>query len=382
MTDIPTGTRAGLINRASKASLTWDNNYARWIPDGVQGLKPFWGLLGLDNNQFFLQLDRPGGGLLTVRSDRGDVPVGEYGAGHRELQLLSPFAGSDSAARRQVFVLRPTDSGFYTISSQDGARALTAIDGGLVHMTPVTGAPAQQWSMRSQQQHFTFRAMPESPTRHVVYDALGPTINTVVPPPNITSYARPNPDTTPEVLLGITALPSPLVQDPQYPGQSRQQAIDHPWYLVRRYGFYRVGYYYDSTGVDPRTETQTVKVGLTSTNAQEIERTTGISVTSEAGFAFKGLSASVSTTYSQQLRTLTSSSTTQDSEKTISITRTFSSGYRNALSIWYRADRYTVERPPKSNPGGQFGDVILEWETTLENDTVERSYAPDKPRTS
>ncbi|MFE0422002.1 hypothetical protein [Streptomyces sp. NPDC058953] len=351
--------------------LEWTPLGAKWQPQ-----KPFnnpsqrWILLGLDNDQYFIM--GPGGALLTVRDDRGDVPVGEYNAGWRGLTLADPYQGSDlTAARRQIFLVRSSGSGFYTIASADGRVVLAPVDGALVRMVP-PNSPAvangcSQWSLEAVGKYSSLS------------DAqLLPITTAVNQPPEMYDYARPNPDRTPEVLLGLTTLPFPLVDDPRYPGHAGQSSRV-PLYALLRYGLYKVGYYYDSSGASSRTETQEVKVGLTSTNAQEIERTTGISVTSEAGFAFKGLSASVSTTYSQQLRVLTSTSTTQSSEKTLTVQRTFEQGYRSAIAIWYRTDRYVLKRLEAT---GSFSaaSTVLEWETTLQNDTVERSYAPNRPR--
>ncbi|MFE3022299.1 hypothetical protein [Streptomyces sp. NPDC059256] len=102
----------------------------------------------------------------------------------------------------------------------------------------------------------------------------------------------------------------------------------------------RTVYFYDHSGQMNKKESQSVTVGL-STNAREVETTTGISVTAETGAKYKGFSASLS----YQLRTCVAAESTQSSSRTVTVERDSpANGRRLAQSIWFRADRHVLER--------------------------------------
>ncbi|MEW1700753.1 hypothetical protein ACIQCR_16935 [Streptomyces sp. NPDC093249] len=321
-----------------------------------------WHFQSLDNDRYIIQ-QKLGGNVLAN-------PVDEMERAHglefflQSAQMAAPYRDTDPFLMAgQTFKLYPNEEGdgsFWIVSTSVAQPNLGAGDDLNLYLAPWDSG----WGQR---QLWFLEPVEEYPS--ITGAGRGPTRNALSPIPAMTDYARPQPDTTPEVLVGTTLLPSALVNDPRL--DARQQARQSPWYLVRRYGFYRIGFYYDHSGTTRVVETQGITLGLTRTDVQSITRTTGLSVTAEASFGFKGFGASISTTYSQELSTYTSQEVTESSSKESTLQRQFNEGYRSALAIWYRRDRYALLRMD--------GTVVLDWETTVRDDAAERGYAPDKP---
>ncbi|MFE0641632.1 hypothetical protein ACFW2Y_08480 [Streptomyces sp. NPDC058877] len=89
------------------------------------------------------------------------------------------------------------------------------------------------------------------------------------PVPAPTGYTKPNPETTPEVLVGTTSLPSPLVVDPAR-GQART-AQESPYYLLKRYGFYKIVYFYGHNGQVHKAESQKATEWQTTTDQDTVD---------------------------------------------------------------------------------------------------------------
>ncbi|MFJ5092660.1 hypothetical protein [Streptomyces sp. NPDC088557] len=337
---------------------------------GQGKLAQTWHLLSLDNGWYILQ-QKLGGNVLTNSVGGWLEGKAPSDLGWELVGLTPPYAPPSGAAPAdtaamdgQTFKLyREPDNSFW-ITSKSSTQNLAAGDDGNIYLATWNSGwgQRQQWFLE-----------PEDEYRQVTGAQVGQAPGILKPVPNMTDYARPQPDATEPVLIGTTLLPSALIHDPGFEGprMEQEQAQQSPWYFVRRYGFYRIGYYYDHSGTSAVTEEKTVTFGLTRTDASSVEETTGISVTAEASFGFKGFGASISTTYSHELRTRTAQETVQSSTKETRITRQFNEGYRSALAIWYRTDRYVLQRMD--------GTQVLDWETTVQDDSVERAYAPDKP---
>ncbi|MER5493387.1 hypothetical protein [Streptomyces sp. NPDC002490] len=339
-----------------------DSYVTTWGPEsgGNGRLSQTWHLLGLGNEKYILA-QKLGGRVPTLNDYRAPSTVPPRGfdmtnplfrPDSTRLNLEVPYDGTDGhIINSQTFYVRASGD-CVTLASCNGGSLLADWGDKLGAIVGSDVGDLQRWSLEQEASY------PRIAT------GIGPTTNSPVPPPALTGYARPNPDTTSPTTIGTTLLPSALVKDPALTRQ--QQAQTSPWYVVERQGFYKVVYYYESSGAAETTQSQSVTVGLTTANSTEIENTTSISVTAEASYGFKGFGASLSTTYSHQLRTLVASSTTQTSERNTTISRTFKQGTRAALAIWYRADRYALKRMD--------GTVILEWETASQDDVAERAY--------
>lgn len=169
----------------------------------------------------------------------------------------------------------------------------------------------------------------------------------------MTSY-KPTPSAKTEpVEVGALAYPFPLVNDPAY--DRRRQAQENPYYILRRYGYWERVYSYEHGGASNYTHTDKTTVGLTTTNARTVEDTTNISVTAEASFGFKGVGASLSTTISRELKVTTTTEEVKNHSREVTITREYQAGKRVTEGIWYRSDKYVLQRLN--------GTVVLEWTT-------------------
>ncbi|MFJ3934602.1 MULTISPECIES: RICIN domain-containing protein [unclassified Streptomyces] len=322
---------------------------------GGQGrLAQSWNVLSLDNGEYLIE-QKVGGTILTADN---------YSSGTVRINLDNPQNGTTNANIRnsQIWILRPEGTG-YTFSNKNGGLFLTPDgcghgNGQVNKYYRVSGADgdSQIWELER-----------ETTYDRIIKAEIGPTNQGANPVPAPTGYVRPNPDTTPEVLIGTTILPSPLVTDTAL-GQARK-ARESPFYLLKRYGFYKVAYFYDHSGQIAKTESQSTTVGMSTTNAREVETTTGISVTATTSMEYKGFSASLSTTLSYQLRTKVATETTNSSSTTVTVERSYpANGKRLAQSIWFRADRYVLERTD--------GTKVMEWQTTTDQDTVDSVYPP------
>ncbi|MFF9645308.1 RICIN domain-containing protein [Kitasatospora aureofaciens] len=180
----------------------------------------------------------------------------------------------------------------------------------------------------------------------------------------LTGYANPTPSSTTPVLVGSMAYPFPLVTDPAY--SRERQARENPYYIMRKYGYWTKVYYYEHGGASEYTHKETTRVGLTSSSSTTVEETTSISVTAEASFAFKGFGASLSSTFTQELKVTTTETVTEESSREVEITRTYAAKDHVAEAIWYRDDKYVLERLD--------GSKVLEWTTRDPNTTVADAY--------
>lgn len=175
-----------------------------------------------------------------------------------------------------------------------------------------------------------------------------------------TSHSQPLPERTQEVLIGQTAVPF-AVQNGG--GSAADQSLNNPYLIIKRYGYWDQVYFYEHAGNSEREEKKETTLGLTKTSAMEVERSTSISVTAEASFAYKGFSAGLSSTVTNSLKTTYSSSETHESSVKDTITRTYANnGKRISEAMWYRGDRYIAQRMD--------GSPVVEWETRTKEFSV------------
>lgn len=157
----------------------------------------------------------------------------------------------------------------------------------------------------------------------------------------LTDFKQPSWDTTAEVLVGQLAVPFFTIAD-----STRDWQIAYsPYYIVKRYGYRQQVYFYEHAGTSAVAKEKTVAVGLTTSSARTVEDTTGISVTAESSFSYKGFSMPLSATYSRELKVTTHTGEVREHTTEEKVRREYrGDGVRIAECLWYRGDRYTVER--------------------------------------
>ncbi|MFJ9713357.1 RICIN domain-containing protein [Streptomyces sp. NPDC101234] len=223
------------------------------------------------------------------------------------------------------------------------------------------GTPLQQWtqadSPNADSQRWLFEIEDEYKPILDLPDATYPGIGDIH---RMTDYSPTSSEKTESVEVGAMAYPFPLVKDPAY--DLRRQAKESPYYILRRYGFWERVFSYEHGGASDYTHTEKTTVGLTTTDAKTVENTTSISVTAEASFGFKGFGASLSTTVSHELKVTTTHEEVKEHKREVTIERKYFAGKRVTEGIWYRSDKYVLERLN--------GTVVLEWTTRDPNTSI------------
>ncbi|MER7129816.1 RICIN domain-containing protein [Streptosporangium saharense] len=175
----------------------------------------------------------------------------------------------------------------------------------------------------------------------------------------------PTPSTTTDpVEVANFAYPFPFIADASY--NRPRQGRENPYYILRRYGYWKRVYYYQHGGASEYVEEKKVGVGLTSRNSTQVEETTSTSVSSEASFGFKGFGSSISTTFAHQMKVTTTSEDIEESWAEKTIRRTYGPGIKVAEAIWYREDRYVLERLD--------GTTVIEWTVCDENTAISDAW--------
>lgn len=224
----------------------------------------------------------------------------------------------------------------------------------LEQWTLASGADAgsQQWFFEVEDEYKPVLDLP-----HTSYPGIGDIHR-------MTSYSPTPSAKTEPVQVGAMAYPFPLVRDPAYNRQ--RQARENPYYILRRYGYWERVYSYEHGGASDYTHTEETTVGLTTTNARTVEETTTISVTAEASFGFKGFGASLSSTISHELKVTTTHEEVKSHSRRVELKRQYFAGKRVTEAIWYRNDKYVLERLN--------GTVVLDWVTRDPNTAIADAY--------
>lgn len=302
-------------------------------------IRQVWHVMPLDNDDVMLVNKKTG---LCFNIDHNSM---EPSMGVQQYDIQSPAVDSS-----QKWLLRPATSGYYTVVNKKSGLELTPQSWGT---SPSTGL--QQYNPggpgEREHQYWALEVEDELPqiTGLKPIDRDPNDIGDVI---RLTGFKEPARETTPEVLIGQLAVPFFTIAD-----STRQWQIDSsPYYILKRYGYWKKVFFYEHPGTSEVTKREKVTVGLTTSTGTTVEDTTGISVTAEASFAYKGFSASLSTTYSHELKVTTYSGEVKEHSTEVEIVRKYpDDGVRIAECLWYRGDRYTVERMD--------GTKILEWNT-------------------
>ncbi|MGW4795306.1 hypothetical protein ACWEPC_23125 [Nonomuraea sp. NPDC004297] len=167
-------------------------------------------------------------------------------------------------------------------------------------------------------------------------------------PPKLTSLDKPADDypASPEKgpLTGKTVVPWFLVErDGTH--DSHWQSFNTPYYIIDRHSRWHLEKFQVYANNTTESREWSTTVGVTKSESTEIDKTLNMSVTAEAGFAFEGVSAGVSTTVSRGLdvrcvkSTETSWTGTYQESKQIAPT-----GGDEAIGTWLRHDQYRIYR--------------------------------------
>ncbi|MFI5621137.1 RICIN domain-containing protein [Streptomyces sp. NPDC051567] len=302
-----------------------------------------WHLFPLDQGSFLI-VNKNSGQVLNV--------VGNSSAASTRLEQY-PLQSAPEAM--QTWMLRPAPGGgYFVVNKRSGLymniQGNDPANGRVEQYHYQNGADAAQvWDLEVEDEYKSVLDL-----AHIVTDPAD--VGDVL---RLTGFRQPTKKQTDAVLIGQAAVPFPLVQDPAL--SRDRQAQESPYYLLKRHGYWSLVYYFEHSGSSEYTKSQEVKVGLTTTNSREVESTVGISVTAEASFSYGGFSGSLSATLSAELKVTTSSSSTQESTRTDTVSRTYAAGKRASEAIWYKEDRYTLERLD--------GTKVTEW-TVRDSDTV------------
>jgi Insecticidal Crystal Toxin, P42/Ricin-type beta-trefoil lectin domain-like len=180
----------------------------------------------------------------------------------------------------------------------------------------------------------------------------------------LTGFLAPANDKTTETLIGSVLIPFPLVKDPVL--NRRRQAQENPYYVLKRFGYWRNVYYYDHSGASAFTQKKEVTIGLTTSNAKQVEETAGVKVSANASFGFLGVGMEISAEAEYQLKTTTTDTTSTEHTVKTTIQRDYNAGKRVAEAIWYREDRFVLERLN--------GEKVLDWKILNPDRMVTDAY--------
>lgn len=159
--------------------------------------------------------------------------------------------------------------------------------------------------------------------------------------PTLKGYDLP-PDETVPIMAREILVPCAILSDPLYTGDEMWRVTNSPFYRLERQVFYKRVYHRHNQGSVLQHNSYTRKVGVTTTQSNEIWSETSISVTAESGISIGPLSGKVSVTVSKSFgySTMTSLSELQEDE--------YESGVDcpagKAVAIWQRYNRFVLKR--------------------------------------
>ncbi|MGW7064758.1 RICIN domain-containing protein [Streptomyces sp. NPDC054904] len=357
--------------------------------------------------------DIPAGRSYRIKNKRSNLYVNVHGFSDskgRGLQLYDLQPQNDPHRASQIWHVFPLDFGKYLLANKASGQVVNVYQNSTSAgaplqqfvVQPLSAQPAHQWMLHdvtggavqvindksqllmnvhsystapgAELQQFTLASGANAASQEWIFeiedeykpvldlpDSTYPGIGDIH---RMTSY-QPTPSAkTDPVEVGAMAYPFPLVKDPAY--DPKRQSQENPYYILRRYGYWERVYSYEHGGASNYTHREVTTVGLTTTNAKTVEDTTSISVTAEASFGFKGVGASLSTTISRELKVITTHEEVKSHSKEVTIERIYQAGTRVTEAIWYRSDKYVLERLN--------GTVVLDWTTRDPNTAVADAY--------
>jgi hypothetical protein len=323
-------------------------------PYGQDRMSQVWHVFPLDFGSYLL-VNKASGLVLNIAGNSTDSS-----AKAEQYRLQRP--GEEPA---QQWLLRDSGDGVYEIINNKSQQLLNVVwyseePSAFIEQYPHTSderSDAQRWLLEVEDEY------------KVVADLTSLPDTGIGDIQRMTSYQPTPANHTEPVEIAAMAYPFVLVHDPAY--DRRRQAQKHPYYILRRYGFWQREYSYEHGGASDLTETQQTTVGLTTTAAATVEHTASISVTAEAGFGLHGFGASLTATISHELMVTTTHEEVGNHSEERTIQRTYHAGPRVTEAVWYRSDRYVLERLD--------GSVVLDWTTRNPNMTITDAYPSGAP---
>ncbi|MFJ9472167.1 RICIN domain-containing protein [Streptomyces caniferus] len=338
-----------IVNKRADMALTpksWStgpstvDQYDIQAPGAGNRISQTWHLFPMDGNDYLLVNKRAGMALTPEYYSTGPSGLDQY-----HIQR-----GAQRA--HQLWNLVDRGSGWYQIVNKASGLAITpeywsggrsAVDVYYAEQPGSRNFDSQLWKFHLIDE---YRPVTELPQVELPPGGVGDVTR-------LTGHTMPEPARTREVLIGQVAVPF-AVQDGG--GSAEQQAQHNPYLILKHYGYWDRVFYYEHSGLSQFEEEQQTTIGLVTSNRTEVERTTSISVTAEAGFVFKGFSAGISTTVTDQLRVLRATEETESSEKKDTIKRTYQANDKRITeALWYRGDHYVLQRMD--------GSMVVEWRT-------------------
>jgi len=166
-------------------------------------------------------------------------------------------------------------------------------------------------------------------------------MDNAVPPtlPELSGLDEP-PGETPPHFARVMMVPFSVISDTS--ANAAWQVANTPFYRVERYQYYRKLFYMINNGSSDWPWSEAITTGITQEQSRRFWHTTGISVTANAGFEFKGFSAGVSVTVSEEFGYESSSSISIYESKTVTKTATVPPHHIGAL--WQKNDLVLMKR--------------------------------------
>jgi len=175
--------------------------------------------------------------------------------------------------------------------------------------------------------------------------------------PTLTGFDEP-PETTPPLAAYQMLIPYTMIVDELK--SPEQRASETPLYLLERQVFYkRLNHFYNQGGLINDAPV-TITSGVEQSQSQTFWQSTGISITATAGIEIKGLSASVSTTISQEFGYSTTSSLTQLNYTSHTITMRTQPDH--ATAVWQKYTRFVLYRH-----AGVIQEPVAAWEFGIDS---------------
>ncbi|MFC4566025.1 hypothetical protein ACFO4E_29575 [Nocardiopsis mangrovi] len=200
-------------------------------------------------------------------------------------------------------------------------------------------------------------------------------------PPAQTSLDPPRMTRTPLRFIGEAVLPAPIVRDSNRAGErALSWKTEHsPYYILRRFSCWNRVAFDSYDGISAQEHSVAIEFGVNESVSNTIEQNLNVAVTADAGFAFKGVSAAVSTSVSAGLAIATTTHWERSYFRREEFKETFpaNGGRPYAVAEWERRDVYSLVRAETG--ATRPVDEILSWEVTVPNVRISRSYNAPPP---
>ncbi|MEU1737643.1 RICIN domain-containing protein [Streptosporangium sp. NPDC020145] len=319
--------------------------------EGAEHDTKIWHVFPLDN-EFHLFANKNSGLVMKIRDD--SVKPKEW-AWQQELN-------SPDRAPSQTWLAEHVSDNTYRVRNQNSQLSLSIPNFSLTKGTIVAQLPEDdtanvkwwQWVFEVEDE---FERVLNLPT----FEGVG--IGDIH---RLTGFEHLEENTTDPVEVANFAYPFPLITDQAYDRQ--RQAQRNPYYILRKYGYWKRVYQYEHGGASEYTEKQKAHVGLTSLNSTQVEETTSTSVSAEASFGFKGFASSISETFAKQMKVTTTNQEITETWAEREIIRTYPHGTKVSEAVWYRQDDYVLERLD--------GTMLIKWTVSDETKSISDAWPP------